>query len=53
MGYKVCFPEQDDTSFTEKHDVALTLPAPIMSKGTDQLEFLFSFQINLSAYNVR
>lgn len=47
------FPEQEDISYIEKQDIVLKLSPPVLFKGTERLRSLFSFQIDLTAYNVQ
>lgn len=52
-GCKFFFPEQDDISYVDKHDIVLKLPTPIVNKGTERVKSMFSFEINLSTYNIQ
>lgn len=53
LGCKFVFPEQEDISYVEKRDIILKLPTPNISKGTERAKSTFSFDINLSMYNIR
>lgn len=47
------FPQEVDSSLTEREDIITKLPPPMMVGGTSRAQCYFSFDVDFSHYNVR